>query len=257
MEPEELFESVTTSELRGRKRQRTAVPNDRGARSVSQSASRSERNRRDADDAPASASPRAARRSGGGAEPDRPRFADNESLGEPGAALVAAPTDHDAPRHAHSRLVGERCFACRYAKHKDAAFDAVGAWNCDDVRDAYSDMMRLISDNYGHSISNEELVNMVWEFYEREIRALADYGEWSKECIFQHIVYHANSEETQLNECNKIIYAQIQALRHRTWVENSADGTVEPHHKNLTLLDRYIKSLGEGIVRSRARQGQK
>lgn len=253
MDSDENFESITTSDLRAQKRQRTAVPNE----SASRSASRSERNRRPREDPAAPEAPRGPRRNAGEGESDRPRFADNESLGEPGAALVAAPTDHDAPRHAHARLAGERCFACRYARHKDAAFDAVGAWNCDDVRDAYSDMTRLISDNYGREISNEELVNMVWEFYEREIRALADYGEWSKECIFQHIVYHTSSEETQLNECNKIIFAQIQALRHRTWVENSADGTVEPHHKNLTLLDRYIKSLGEGIVRARNRQGLK
>jgi hypothetical protein len=179
------------------------------------------------------------------------RFTDNEALGEVVVNLVAAPTDHDAPRHAHHRLVGERCFACRYARQKDQIFDSVGTWNCDDVRDAYTDMTRLIAENYGH-VSNEELSTMIFEFYEKEIRSLVDYGEWTRECIFQHIVYHTNSEDVQFRECSNILYAQIQALRHRTWIETE-QGTVEPHHKNLLLLERYVKSFGDAMIRGRAK----
>ncbi len=238
--------SITTSELRARKKQRTrpeTCPDNVGSPSNVVEVSRSVS--RENNDAPARARDEA--------NEERPLFTDNESLGEPGAMLVAAPTDHDAPRHAHNRLLNQRCFACRYARHKDQIFDTVGAWNCDDVRDAYSDMTRLIAENY-NQISNEELANMVFDFYEREIRALVDYGEWTKECIFQHIVYHTNSEDVQFQECNNILYAQIQALRHRTWIENPADGTVEPHHKNLLLLEKYVKSFGEGMVRARAKQ---
>lgn len=243
----ETSDSMTTNELRKRKKQRTRpvdhqttthaeeTSRDEASRSVSHEVENVERNANAPDNAN-----------------ERPCFVDNENLGERSATLVAAPTDHDAP-HAHHRLIGQRCFACRYARHKDQIFDAVGAWNCDDVRDAYSDMLRLIAENY-NQISNEELANMVHDFYEREIRELVDYGEWSKECIFQHILYHTNSEEVQFQECNNILYAQIQALRHRTWIENPADGTVEPHHKNLLLLEKFVKSFGEGMARARLKQ---
>ena len=104
-------------------------------------------------------------------------------------------------------------------------------------------------------MSNDELVNMVHEFYEREIRALGDYEEWTKESIFQHILYHTNDEDVQMHECNSILYAQIQALRHKTWIES--DGEAEPHHKNIYLLDRLVKSLGDSITRRRTRQASK
>ena len=271
MEDEVTHDSITTSELRARKRLRTKPRNpDENAEASNREPSRGDSSRGDSSrgdpsdrgepsfENGGSAGRRRVERGGDDVAEERAenengvRFTDNESLGEPVVNLVAAPTDHDAPRHAHHRLVGERCFACRYARQKDQIFDSVGAWNCDDVRDAYSDMTRLIAENYGH-VSNEELSTMVYDFYEKEIRSLVDYGEWSRECIFQHIVYHTNSEEVQTRECSNILYAQIQALRHRTWIETE-QGSVEPHHKNLLLLERYVKSFGEAMVRGRAKQ---
>ena len=179
------------------------------------------------------------------------RFVPNESLDEPTAVLVAAPTDHDATEHVANRIGG--CFACRYTQKKNEALDRAGTWNSDDINDAYTDLQNLISTHFGKGVSNKELVDMIYEFYEREIRTVVDYGEWTKECIFQHLLYHTNDEDVQMQECNAIIYAQIQALRQKTWIENTQEGSLEPHHKNIFLLDRLVKSLGDAIGRKKAR----
>ena len=175
-------------------------------------------------------------------------FIDNEALEANTVGLVAAPTDYDATRHLH-RTSNSTCFACRYVQNKNDAGGDAGMWNEDDVADAYSDLMRLIKENYAKGISNSELVEMIFNFYEREIRSIADYGVWSRQSIFQHLFYHTNEEDVQLQECSTILYSQIQSLRQKTWIENSTEGTVEPHHKNIYLLEKLIKSFTESLTK--------
>lgn len=186
-------------------------------------------------------------------EPGR-RFVPNEELGEQGAGgLVAAPADFNAVCHLHRR--GEECFACRYTHNKSTMDEAVGCWNKDDLSDAFTEMRRLIAENYGRGISNEELVNMVYEFYETEIRRVSPddmFGEWSKNSIYQHIVYHTNDEGVQLQECESILYSQIQSLRQKTWIETE-DG-LQPHHRNISLLDKLVKSFTDTVSKRKTRK---
>lgn len=186
------------------------------------------------------------------------QFVPNEHLDEePQVKLVAAPTDKDATEaeieeeEQHIVENNSSCFACRYARTADQMAHASGTWHADDVRDAYSDMTALIAENYGRGVSNKELVNMVHEFYEREIRSLHDYGVWSKKSILRHILYHSNDDDVHLQESGAILYAQIQALRGKTWIETN--GTLEPHHKNIYLLEKLVKGLGDHINRKRSR----
>lgn len=183
------------------------------------------------------------------------RFVQNEELGVQGRGLVAAPADFNAAQHLHRHATGV-CFACRYTQNKSTIDRAVGCWNKDDLADAFSEMQRLIQENYGKGVSNEELVDMVHEFYETEIRALSSddlFAPWTKESIYQHIVYHSNEEAVQLQECENILYSQIQSLRQKTWVETE-EGSHEPHHRNIALLEKMIKSFTESVAKRKARK---
>ena len=172
----------------------------------------------------------------------------NEELGEPPSSrLVRAPADADAIDTNDS---GGVCFACVYAKQQTA----VNPFTAGDVRDAYDDMEKLISDNYSSGISNPHLIDLVYAFYEQEIRPIGDYGVWTKTSIGRHLLYHTNSEDVMTQESTNMLYSQVQSLRSKTWIENLADGSFEPHHKNLQLLEKMIRSLDDHLAKKKARK---
>ena len=78
------------------------------------------------------------------------------------------------------------------------------------------------------------------------------FGEWSKNSIYQHIVYHTNDEGVQLQECESILYSQIQSLRQKTWIETE-DG-LQPHHRNISLLDKLVKSFTDTVSKRKTRK---
>ena len=176
-------------------------------------------------------------------------FVPNDDLGEPPTSrLVRAPADADVIDSADDGCV---CFACAFTKMDAAGEDP---FNGAEIKDAYQDMLRLIEDNYGNGVSNPHLVNMVYDFYEKEIRPLGRFDEWTKTSISRHLLYHTNNEDVLQQEMTNMMYAQIQSIRSRTWVESIHDGTLEPHHKNITLLDRLVKSLGDHLAKKKAKK---
>lgn len=181
---------------------------------------------------------------------DQNRFVDNEDLGEPPTSrLVRAPTDADVIDANEDGCV---CFACAFTK-MDATKDA-DPFNGVEVQDAYQDMLKLVEEHYGNGVSNPQLVDMVYEFYEREIRPLGQFEEWTKKSIARHLLYHTGNEDVLQQEMTNMMYAQIQSIRSRTWVQSIHDGVCEPHHKNIQLLDRLVKSLGDHLAKRKAKK---
>jgi hypothetical protein len=175
-------------------------------------------------------------------------FVGNDELGEPPSTrLIKAPADADALDGTDD---GGVCFACAYTRQgrEDDPF------NSGETTDAYDDMLKLISDNYAKGISNPQLVNMVFEYYENEIRTLGDFPTWTKKSIARHLLFHTNSEDVMMQEATSMLYSQIQSIRGRTWVENIMEGTVEPMHKNICLLDKLIRGLGDHLTKKKARK---
>jgi len=175
-------------------------------------------------------------------------FVPNEELGEPTSRLVRAPADVDAFDYGGEE---EPCFACRFAKRKDETADP---FNGGEVSDAYDDMMRLVEENYGKGVSNPELVELVHAYYEREIRPLGNFPEWTKRTIARHFLVHTNDEDVLMQEATAMLYSQIQSVRIKTWVENAADGTIEPHHKNIFLMEKLIRGLGDHLTKKKNRK---
>ena len=146
------------------------------------------------------------------------------------------------------------CFACRYcaSKAEGSSDDGAIGWGEADLVDAYSDMEVLMKKHSLSRIASSELVEMVFEFYRREILEHYDYGEWSRLSIYNHIFFHSASEELQLQECTKILYTQVQALRDISWTKDAEGGLLEPNMKTIYLMERMIKSHSDMVKRSRA-----
>ena len=176
------------------------------------------------------------------------QFVPNEELGEPVSRLTRAPADADALDYGNE---AEPCFACAFVKRRD---DDEDPFNGAEVTDAYDDMMRLVSDNYSKGISNPELFRLVKNFYDREIRPLGDFPEWSVSSIARHFIFHTNDEDVLMQEATSMLFAQIQSVRAKTWVENGADNTVEPHHKNIFLMEKLIRGLGDHLTKKKNRR---
>lgn len=183
---------------------------------------------------------------------ERDQFVPNGELGEPPSIrLVRAPADADA-LDCEDKDGGE-CFACAFTNNKKIE----DVFNSSEVQDAYDDMMRLINDNYAKGISNPELIKLVYAFYEREIRQLCDFPEWTKTSISRHLLYHTNNEDVLMQEATNMLYSQIQSLRTKTWIQNVNDGTIEPNHKNIALLSNLIRGLDDHLVKKKARKVDK
>jgi len=175
-------------------------------------------------------------------------YVPNEDLGEPPATrLVRAPADADAIDMSED---GGVCFACVFAKRKVES----DPFNASEARDAYDDMEKLIADNYARGVSNPHLVDLVYSFYEQEIRPIGNYDAWTKTSIARHLLYHTNSEDVIVQEMTNILYSQIQSLRPKTWVENVCDGSCEPHHKNILLMDKLMRGLDDHFTKRKARK---
>jgi len=166
-------------------------------------------------------------------------FVPNEELGEPPTSRLArAPGDADALDCSEDGTV---CFACSFVKTKAAADK--DPFNLAEVDDAYGDLLKLIEENYAKGISNPALVDLIFKFYNEQINHSGDYPAWSKVSISRHLLYHRNDEDVMMNEAVNMLYAQIQSLRTRCWVEDLNDGTVTVHKSNMTLLASLTKCL--------------
>lgn len=172
-------------------------------------------------------------------------FVPNDELGEGTVRMVRAPADADVIDLSHH---GGKCFACNFVKKKDNPDDP---FNDGEMRDAYADMMRLQQDNYG-KMSTTELVNLIHDFYEKEIRPMG-YDEWTKTSIARHILFHQNDEDVMMQETTDMLYAQLQSIRSRTWCENTTEGTLEPHHKNINAMISIVKTLDDHLTKKKNR----
>lgn len=102
--------------------------------------------------------------------------------------------------------------------------------------------MHALIDRYlNNNTSMTDLVAAVYEFYNSQIRAMHDYGEWTKKSIYRYIMhYSSSSEDRQASESIKIVWASIELLRAQVAVRDDATSKVTPDL-------RIVKALGDAI----------
>ena len=183
-----------------------------------------------------------------------PAFIPNDDLGGEGGAAGGseeppktwgrAPGDSDP--FDKSEIEGQ-CFACRFAGAMQPN-DEDGSGNvqlgASELKSAYATMMGLIDTHYGGGTSVVELVNMVKDFYDKEILSVYDeYGTWSRRSIYMHIFHSSeHAEERQCNESIRALYHQIEFIRGNTCIINDLTGQTMPDRANLKLLIDLTKA---------------
>eukprot|EP00854_Cymbomonas_tetramitiformis_P005174 gene5174-6294_t len=113
----------------------------------------------------------------------------------------------------------ERCIGCLYSQRYEEADTIQRSLSIDESeqRVIYNEMIDLIESHYSKGTSNRELVEMVYQFYNSEIRAHWDYGEWTRKSIWNHIMHHSNNERVQTTEMRANLVFQIEGLRNHAW----------------------------------------
>lgn len=97
----------------------------------------------------------------------------------------------------------------------------------------------LIDENLGRGMSLRDLVNLVHEFYTREIRAACQQApEWSKRSIAKYIMHYCGSiaSERQAVDTLDAVYATICLLRNHVGNKNEKTGRVSVNVDNVKLL---------------------
>ena len=145
-----------------------------------------------------------------------------------------------------------KCFACSYDESGGVHGSNNNILDMSAAQDGHGDVMKLIRQNYG-STSLKELVNMVYDHYEKHVRPWVDHGSWSKRCIAEHITVHMADDDIQINEGITTLYAQIESLRDCCWyIEDGSDSPM-PDHKNIKLLHDLVKTSA-ALIESRKKR---
>ncbi|KAK3288657.1 hypothetical protein CYMTET_3875 [Cymbomonas tetramitiformis] len=142
------------------------------------------------------------------------------------AGNVRAPGD-DAPCERAETYGGnaERCIGCLYSQRYEEADTVQRALSVDEEeqRMIYNEMLDLVESHYGKGTSNKELVEMVYQFYNSEIRQHWNYGEWSRRSIWNHIMHHTGNDRVQSNEMRANLVFQIEGLRNHAWKKRKVE----------------------------------
>ena len=159
-----------------------------------------------------------------------------------GAAIerCRAPDDH-LPYDADE--IEGACFACRYCSSNSKQQKT---YEEEDVMDAYTTMKQIWEDNWGKLMSEKEVIDAVYEYYQREIRGVYNgMPRWTKKSIYAHITKHICDDDVCSDDMIALMRAQIESLRGCCWNKDPMDGNVTPSIRELTLLEKYVKSYTE------------
>lgn len=126
-------------------------------------------------------------------------FLPNADIDEAATTRIRAPSDE---RPYDSDEDTSFCFASRFTPGDDDDPSDLGAGQ---LKDAFRNMHALIDRHLNNNTSMTDLVGAVCDFYNSQIRAMHDYGEWTKKSIYRYIMhYSASSEDRQAAESIKV-----------------------------------------------------
>lgn len=163
--------------------------------------------------------------------PARDEFLPNSAIEAAQYEYCRFPTDPD-PCVSNSQGA---CFACKY-RRPTGALDHDELDDASNSRSLHDELLQMIDRFYGET-SNTCLVDLIYEFYEKEIRAFRDFGEWSKESIWEHITLHRTSETVQLGENLRTLDHALAFMRSSSLCKREkATGLMEIDNKNMRLF---------------------
>ena len=140
-----------------------------------------------------------------------------------------------------------RCVACEYVAASTADCTSENA-------DALQQLHDIIMKPHNCKCSDAQLVEMVHEFYENEIRKWNSHlGPWSRKSIYEHIYHHMGEPDLQIAGNIQMLQFQIDSLRGVAWQKNTETGECTPHLGNIKAMVDLI-SRHQALVDSRKRK---
>jgi len=115
-------------------------------------------------------------------------------------------------------------------------------------------MRTLVDENITRNMSMRNLVDLVSEFYQREIRAnCSDAPVWRKRSIAKWILQHCQAApERQAVDTLDAVYSSICMLRNAVGIRDLS-GKIKPHQENIKLLLQASK-VHANLVDSRIKR---
>jgi hypothetical protein len=175
----------------------------------------------------------------------------NDELNVPGNVFKPSRAPRDpAPYYARADDDGEdadRCVACEYVASSSGDTTSESA-------DALQQLHDIILKTHNCKCSDAQLVEIVHEFYENEIRKWNDHlGPWSRKSIYEHIYHHMGEPDVQIAGNIQMLQFQIDSLRGVAWQKNTETGEYTPHLGNIKAMVDLI-SRHQALVDSRKRK---
>lgn len=119
----------------------------------------------------------------------------------------------------------------------DTAADSLGR---EQVQHAWTRLQHLIANALDTNTVPKDLVAMVYNFYEQQIRTeYADAPRWSKRSIYKY-VYSVG--ERQADQGIAAVYSAIELLRNTVASKNLDSGEIQANGENVKLLLSAVKT---------------
>lgn len=169
----------------------------------------------------------------------------------------------DRSREFFSNATAECCFACNYTTETLPSVLQYNALEKADLDTSYKGLESVMALMDAGTVSTQAVVSLVHSFYEREIRHHnPELPAWSPSTIYEHLVFHRQSDAGQMSDMVQLLQAQVHSLKRVAWEcpapfaagENDSNdaGTEppcepQPNLRVLAMMNSLAKTTMEGI----------
>lgn len=175
----------------------------------------------------------------------------NDDLHVPGNVMKPSRAPRDPAPYREDDVDDDgdnRCVACEYVA-------STSGCNNEDS-DALQQLHDIIVKTHNCKCSDAQLVEIVHEFYEKEIRRWNEnLGAWSRKSIYEHIYHHMGEPDLQIAGNIQMLQFQIDSLRSVAWQRNTDTGECTPHLGNIKAMVDLI-TRHQALVESRRKRAK-
>lgn len=157
----------------------------------------------------------------------------------------------------------EICFACNYTTESLPSVKQYNALEKEDLSTSYKGLESVMALMDAGTVSTQAVVTLVDSFYEREIRHHnPDLPSWSRGSIYEHLVFHRQSDAGQMSDMVQLLQAQVHSLKRVAWEcpatplseENDEDAPMpqaptepQPNLRVIAMMNSLAKTTMEGV----------
>jgi len=155
------------------------------------------------------------------------------------------------------------CFACNYTTESLPSVKQYNALEKEDLSTSYKGLESVMALMDAGTVSTQAVVSLVESYYERELRHHnPDLPPWSPGSIYEHLVFHRQSDAGQMSDMVQLLQAQVHSLKRVAWecpVAAMPEGQDEdapmpqvpsdpqPNLRVIAMMNSLAKTTMEGV----------